>query len=102
MNRYAQSTGGDLEEYENGPWVRHDEARQAFTETILCTALNRLIWKCPLPAQIAAHGPDEALHVWAEYWLAELRDGPHAQRIANIEWDSTHAEFRPKAVTSVS
>jgi len=60
----------------------------------LCLALNKLIWKCPMPEMIAAH-KEEAIGVWAEYWLAELRDGPDGCRIGGIEWNAADSEFVP-------
>ena len=60
----------------------------------LCLALNKLIWKCPMPEMIAAH-KEEAIGVWAEYWLAELRDGPDGCRIGGSEWNAADSEFVP-------
>ena len=62
----------------------------------LCLALNKLIWKCPMPEMVAAH-KEEAIGVWAEYWLAELRDGPDGCRISGIEWDAADNEFVPSS-----
>lgn len=61
---------------------------------LICQALNRLFRKCPMPERIAAHG-EEAQGVWAEYWLAELKDGPDGQRITGIKWDAQNGEFAP-------
>lgn len=63
--------------------------------SLLCQALNRLFWKCPMPERVAVHG-EEATGVWAEYWLAELKDGPDGQRVTGIKWDAHNGEFIPE------
>lgn len=58
------------------------------TKSILCAALNKLIWKCPVPE---IGGVSE----WANFWLGELRNGPPSLQIHGIEWDDDAEEFIP-------
>lgn len=57
---------------------------------LLCVALNRLFWKCPIPDYYESDRND-----WAEYWLAELRDGPEGRRITGVKWDRRTSDFVP-------
>ena len=65
---------------------------------LLCQALNRLFWKCPPPKRIIddSTGDTEAIEAWANYWVAELADGPARHSITGIYWDAAAEEFKPK------
>ncbi len=54
---------------------------------LLCDALNKLFWKCPIGVG--------GVHSWAEYWLGELRDGPDNKAINGIKWDRENELFVP-------
>jgi hypothetical protein len=63
---------------------------------LLCRALNKLFWKCPMPEHLrnssaAAVGTDD----WARYWLAELADMPPGEAITSIVWNAQENEFQP-------
>lgn len=58
---------------------------------LLCNALNRLIWKCPVPSRFTG---THVLLRWAEYWIGELKNGPEAIAITGLEWDLEDSRFQ--------
>lgn len=60
---------------------------------LVCAALNRLFWKCPMPKHLEDEG--YTTDGWARYWLAELRDGLSKQNITGLYWDEKSCLFKP-------
>jgi hypothetical protein len=62
---------------------------------LICEALNRLFWKCPIPPHLRTKRQETDQNDWARFWLAELSQGPDGQRLTGIRWDEVNSTFKP-------